>query len=152
MTNFKLPVGHWGFGHWSFMGARSSESNPQALWLPSQKGRFADWPQRQSAMAGLSVASENWLPWESTSVNGPSITKGPLGLMRIRKSDMERSAARVPTNAARRCPPWLNYLVADSSSGCRRNSTRIHSWPETLSLASFCWGGTAACCWRALEK
>jgi hypothetical protein len=72
----------------AYSGARSSESNPHALWLPSQKGRFADWPQRQSAIAGLSVASENGLPWESTNVNGPSITKGPLGLMRIRTSDM----------------------------------------------------------------
>ena len=94
MTNDQVPNTQWGvnsFGHKVIrhsMFARSSEMNPQFLCAPSQKGFFADWPQRQRAIPGLSVLSENVLPAESTSVNGPSITRGPLDRMRIRTSDI----------------------------------------------------------------
>ena len=65
------------------MEGASSETKPQDLWEPSQKGLLADWPQRQRATAGLFVGSTNSAPRESISRNGPSITSGPWGRRRM---------------------------------------------------------------------
>src|SRR6185312_7222234 len=72
----------------------SSETKPQDLWVPSQKGRLADWPQRQRATAGLLAGISNSAPRESISLNGPSITRGPLGRMRMVTSAMGESFRR----------------------------------------------------------
>src|SRR3954462_1946696 len=61
----------------------SSEMKPQDLWVPSQKGRLADWPQRQRATAGLFAGISNSAPRESISLKGPSITRGPFGRIRM---------------------------------------------------------------------
>ena len=60
------------------VGARSSDSNPHDLWAPSQKGWLAEFPQRQSAIAGFSGRAKAF-PSESVNVKGPSTRKGPLG-------------------------------------------------------------------------
>jgi hypothetical protein len=70
----------------------SSEMKPQDLWEPSQKGRFCDWPQRQRATAGLLVGISNSAPRESMSLNGPSMTSGPLGRSRMVTSGMDAFA------------------------------------------------------------
>ena len=64
-------------------GARSSDSNPHRLCVPSQNGWLADWPQRQSATTGLSGLMLNAFPSESVKENGPSTRNGPLGRMWI---------------------------------------------------------------------
>src|SRR5262245_54162539 len=67
----------------------SSLMKPHVLCVPSQNGRFADWPQRQSATAGLFGGISNFAPRESTSVKGPSMRSGPFGRMRMVTSDIE---------------------------------------------------------------
>lgn len=73
--------------------ARSADSKPQDLCEPSQNGFFFDVPQRQRAIAGLSVAKEKELPSASLSVNSPSTTKGPLSRIRITTVDMATSTS-----------------------------------------------------------
>jgi len=89
----RFPAWETGFFHWvlivcktrvpPYSGARSAASNPAALCAPSQKGRFLEAPQRQSATAGLSGETGNSLPSASVMVMLPSTTKGPLSRIRI---------------------------------------------------------------------
>lgn len=70
----------------------SSEMNPHDLCVPSQNGRLADCPQRQRAIAGLLAGISNSAPRESTSLNGPSTTRGPLARRRIVTSAMNEDS------------------------------------------------------------
>src|SRR5262252_3417874 len=56
--------------------ATTLSENPTRLWLPSQKGLFADWPQRHSEMM-VRPASPNGAPVGSRISNSPSIRMEP---------------------------------------------------------------------------
>ncbi len=56
----------------------ASHFHPSLPWVPSQKGRLDDKPQRQREIAGFPVRSHS-CPFTSTSEIGPSTRNGPLG-------------------------------------------------------------------------
>src|SRR5262249_29713641 len=72
--------------HRSLQCAETSDLNPTRLWLPSQKGLFADCPQRQRKI-GSSVNFKA-TPFESTSLIGPFTSLGPSFNERISISVM----------------------------------------------------------------
>src|SRR5215469_10085987 len=71
----------YGFGTGGAGGGRSrawtSSVNPTTLWVPSQKGLLAEWPQRQSEIF-VRPASPKGFPPGSTISKSPSTRSGPL--------------------------------------------------------------------------
>jgi hypothetical protein len=106
-------------------GARSAATKPHPLWLPSQKGLFFDWPQRQRATAGLSAGSLNWVPAASTTVMGPWTRSGPLSRM-VMIVGMEFPVAEVVTDRVeaetKRARTPLPHLKIPLTSFLRRRA------------------------------
>src|SRR4051812_42776805 len=127
---------------------------PHDLWEPSQKGRLADWPQRQRATAGLLVGISNSVPRESMSLKGPSMTRGPFGRMRIVTSGIGRILAA--WNANRVACYFIRLSDgepgADACSGVRTNSTFqlslscLSALASRLSLGARCDAGCFTAC------
>ena len=109
-------------------GAVSLAMKPQVRWLPSQKGRFADWPQRQRATFSLPVRSNVFPRW-SISVIGPVTRIGPFSRVLMVTSDMNFSceekedAARgaSPPRRRRTHSPRCDYME-DTPSACERRA------------------------------
>src|SRR3954451_20467335 len=98
---------------------------PQDLWVPSQKGRLADWPQRQRATAGLLAGISNSAPRESMSLKGPSMTRGPLGRIRMVTSGIgDPCSGGCRLLSTRYFGRWSGGgVVAGEASGVKTKST-----------------------------
>src|SRR5713226_4651597 len=75
--------------------AWTSSWKPTVLWLPSQKGLLAEWPQRQRLIL-VRPARPNGFPSGSTISKSPSTRRGPLwagvifvaAILVLRKTDL----------------------------------------------------------------
>src|SRR5262245_45518183 len=81
------------------------------LWLPSQKGLFFDWPQRQRATEGFSAGMGNWFPAGSMTVMGPWTRRGPLSRMVMVVMGRAGFACLLGTNTGRHGLPYLVQIV-----------------------------------------
>ena len=107
---------------WAF----TSDWNTICLWVPSQKGLFADWPQRQSPIE-VRPAKSKVFPSASQIVNSPSTRSEPflLTVIFIKYSSNENVAGAALVAAP--SEPSAGWRIAPrASSGV--DSTGLQNW------------------------